>query len=80
MLSDKQVKGLRQWLCDCGITLAHYNDERVVLRERGGRVVLDAVRPRSLERKCSKCGTINVLTKINGKLKPGLMAQGKFSG
>ena len=62
MLSDKQVLGLKPWVCsNCKITLGQMDKTRLVIRERGGHVVLDIHGATLIERKCSKCGTINQL-------------------
>ena len=62
MLNDKQVRGFRQWTCtNCNITLGFTDGIRLALRERGGRVIVDITMAQRVERKCSKCGTINAL-------------------
>jgi len=60
MLTDKQAKGLRRWLCTgCKITLGYFDRDVFVLRERHGIVQLDIRGATSIERRCSQCGTIN---------------------
>ena len=62
MLTEKQVRGLRQWLCDlCNLSMGFTDGIRLSLRERGGRVVLDVIGEATVVRKCTKCGHENTL-------------------
>ena len=65
MLTDKQVKGLRQWLCTgCGTRLGYIGEGYLVLRERAGKVTLDIRGAASIERRCSNCETVNELNQV----------------
>lgn len=75
MLTFKQVKGLRQWLCageHCGVLLGYYNNERLSLRERRGQACIDIFHPTVVERKCSICHTVNVLSFFGGRARASI--------